>query len=209
MRHPATGHSSPWPTHVFLPCGRQQNPYRTLPCHWACPALMCVSCRLKEEHLAKLKPLQELNEQLLAEASAKQQDSVQLVAVLEQLACTKHRLEREAGGRAELWQRSGALEQELQVTSEKLAVATKSLKRAEHQLGALQPGSDGAYSFVEAHSPCSCTVRHHKRTGSCVKLWPMHQPAPYPIRTNKQSVCHSHCSRVAVHTCCCYCRPCS
>jgi len=127
--------------------------------------MMCVSCRLKEEYLAKLKPLQELNEQLLAEASAKQQDSVQLAAVLEQLACTKHRLEHEAGGRAELWQRSGALEQELQVTSEKLAVATKSLKRAEHQLGALQPGFEVVHTL--SSGPTQPLQLHCQQSNNC------------------------------------------
>lgn len=96
---------------------------------------MLVLCRLKEEHAAKLKPLQELNEQLLAELTAKQQDSSQMAALQEQLARSNHRLELEASGRAELWQRCAALEQELQGMCDKLAVATRSLRRAEQQLG--------------------------------------------------------------------------
>ena len=85
--------------------------------------------------MAKLKPLQELNEQLLAEVSAKQQDSSQLAALQEQLARTKHRLEQESSSRADLWQRCGVLEQQLLANSEQLTVATKSLRRAEQQLG--------------------------------------------------------------------------
>lgn len=98
--------------------------------------LSSCMCRLKEEHSSKLKPLQELNEQLLAELTAKQQDSSQIAALQEQLARSNHRLELEASGRAELWQRCSALEQELQSMCDKLAVATKSLRRAEQQLGA-------------------------------------------------------------------------
>lgn len=79
--------------------------------------------------------MQELNEQLLEELSAKQQDSSQFAALQDQLTRATHRLELEASGRAELWQRCAALEQELQTEQDKLAVATKSLKRAEQQLG--------------------------------------------------------------------------
>jgi hypothetical protein len=41
----------------------------------------------------------------------------------------------ESSGRAELWQRCTALEQELQSLQDNLEVATRSLKRAEQQLG--------------------------------------------------------------------------
>lgn len=77
-----------------------------------------------------------MNEQLLADLLAKQQDSTQLAALQEQLARAKTRLEQESSSRADLWQRCGALEQEVQAANEKLAVATKSLRRAEQQLGA-------------------------------------------------------------------------
>jgi hypothetical protein len=41
----------------------------------------------------------------------------------------------ESSGRAELWQRCTALEQELQSLQDNLEVATRSLERAEQQLG--------------------------------------------------------------------------
>jgi septation ring formation regulator EzrA len=92
-------------------------------------------CRLKEDHQAKLKHLQDLNKQLLAELSAKQQDNSQFEALQDQLERATSRLEMESSGRAELWQRCTALEQELQTAQDNLEVATRSLKRAEQQLG--------------------------------------------------------------------------
>jgi hypothetical protein len=53
----------------------------------------------------------------------------------EQLDRLGHKLNLEASGRAELWQRCAAQEQELQASHEKLLMVTKSLKRAEQQLG--------------------------------------------------------------------------
>lgn len=91
--------------------------------------------RLKEEHLSKMKSLQELNSQLMSELSARQQDCTQLAPLRQQLEATSERLDAEAGGRAELWQRCCGLEGELAATSDKLAAATKSLRRAEQQLG--------------------------------------------------------------------------
>jgi chromosome segregation ATPase len=96
--------------------------------------LLCA-CRLKEEHTAKLKPLQELNESLLDELSAKRHDASRLAALQDELAHAAHRLELEASGRQELWQRVCCLEQERDATQDKLATATKQLKRAEQQLG--------------------------------------------------------------------------
>lgn len=91
--------------------------------------------RLKEEHVAKEKALLADNEQLLAELAAKQQESSQLPVLQEQLDRLGHKLNLEASGRAELWQRCASQEQELQATHEKLLMVTKSLKRAEQQLG--------------------------------------------------------------------------
>lgn len=124
-------------------------------------------CRLKEEHAAKLKPLQELNEQLLAELTAKQQDNSQIAALQDQLARATNRLELESSGRAELWQRCTALEQELQSTHDKLAVATKSLKRAEQQLGA-RPGCGTAKLAMSSIRPC-------KGTANCPQEWTAHR----------------------------------
>lgn len=104
-------------------------------------------CRLKEDHHAKLKPLQELNQQLLAELSAKQQDNSQLEALQDQLERATSRLEMESSGRAELWQRCTALEQELHTVQDNLEVATRSLKRAEQQLGECCSTAHGQHLF--------------------------------------------------------------
>lgn len=118
-----------------------QPPHKPLARKRCCPVHCCpqpgtvCACRLKEEHTAKLEPLQELNESLLEELSAKRHDANHLAALQEELAHAVHRLEMEASGRQELWQRVCALEQERDATQDKLAAATKHLKRAEQQLG--------------------------------------------------------------------------
>lgn len=94
--------------------------------------------RLKEEHLAKVGPLQQANARLMAELSGHQQDASQLSAVREQLAASSARADAEAGARAELSQRCAGLEAELADAHDRLATATKSLRRAEQQLGERQ-----------------------------------------------------------------------
>lgn len=44
-----------------------------------------IHCRLKEEHIAKLRPLQEAHDQLLAELSARQDNDGQLQQLKTQL----------------------------------------------------------------------------------------------------------------------------
>lgn len=48
-------------------------------------SITCVLSRLKQEHLAKLKPLEEAHTQLLAELAAQQQDKSQLLQARDQL----------------------------------------------------------------------------------------------------------------------------
>jgi hypothetical protein len=46
---------------------------------------LLLSCRLKEDQLAKLRPLQEAHNQLLAELATQQEDSTQLLHARDQL----------------------------------------------------------------------------------------------------------------------------
>lgn len=51
----------------------------------AAVSITLVCCRLKEDHLSKLKALQEAHNQLLAELAAQQEDSTQLLHTRDQL----------------------------------------------------------------------------------------------------------------------------
>ncbi|WIA15351.1 hypothetical protein OEZ85_002016 [Tetradesmus obliquus] len=93
-----------------------------------------VARRLKEDHLSKLKALQEAHNQLLAELAAQQEDSTQLLHTRDQLGKVSARLEMESASRAELWQRCTSLEQELRGTQDALDATSSQLKQAEKQL---------------------------------------------------------------------------
>eukprot|EP00879_Flechtneria_rotunda_P031434 GHRR01034343.1.p1 GENE.GHRR01034343.1~~GHRR01034343.1.p1 ORF type:complete len:321 (+),score=109.61 GHRR01034343.1:395-1357(+) len=95
-----------------------------------------VARRLKEEHMAQLRPLQDAQSQLMAELSAKQEESQQLEQARQHIKQLKSRLEMECASHAELWRRYGVLEGDWKAAQGKLGATNSSLREAEQQIDA-------------------------------------------------------------------------